>query len=247
MHPLLLGEEKKDEVGLADEQSGGNDREDDDSDNDSEELVDLPLEITQLIGEDRVFESEEELFDTLEKVGVGDLRVVLVNGKPHLVTPTHQHNSFTSQYAIEFTDFCNTMWGKWGCCSGTHKIHLLPGGSHLSSRDLDLSYWGNPRCSKKKSGSLKPTDAGSIPVVVLIQFSWKNKKKYKTEAIDDMMNRGLEHDHGSLSASRPTLGYLVKVRFSKKRTLVGAIKGSNTQDMEGLQIYRLPASWYNGC
>lgn len=146
---LPLGEEKKDEVGLTDEQVGGNDREDDDSDDDSEELVDLPPEITQLIGEDRVFESEEELFDALEKVGVGDLRVVLVDRKPRLVMVTDQHNTFTTEYAIEFHDFCNTMWGKWGCCSGTHKIHLPPGGTHLS-RDPDLSYWGYPRCSKKE-------------------------------------------------------------------------------------------------
>lgn len=237
---LPLGEEKKDEVGGTDEHGGGDDSEDDGSDGSdgSDEFGDLPPEITKLIGEDRVFESEEELLDSLAEVGVGDLRVVLVDGRPRLVMPTDQHNCFTSQYATEFTDFCNTIWGKWGFCSGTHKIHLLPGGS-FRSRDPDLSYWGYPRCSKKKSGSLKPTDEGSIPDVV-VQFSWKNQMKYEKEAIDDMMTKGLEHDHGALSTSRPTLGYLIKVKFSKKRNLPGAIKGSKTQDMEGLAVYRLP-------
>eukprot|EP00977_Amphora_coffeiformis_P024656 scaffold16595_cov232-Amphora_coffeaeformis.AAC.3 len=93
MHPAL-GEEQKDEASLTDEQGGSGEygRDDDDchndSDDNSEELVDLSPEITQLIGEDRVFESEEELFDTLEKVGIGDLRVVLVDGKPCLPQDT---------------------------------------------------------------------------------------------------------------------------------------------------------------
>ena len=56
-----------------------------------------------------------------------------------------------------------------------------------------------------------------------------------------MMNRGLETEKGPLSTTRPALGYLIQVLFSKKQTLPGAIsKGSQTQDMEGLDIYRLP-------
>ena len=78
---------------------------------------------------------------------------------------------------------------------------------------------------------------GSVPDVV-IQFSWQNKYKYEEGAIDDMMNRALEKDHGALSTTCPTLGYLIKVKFSKKRTLPGADK--KTQDMEGLDIFRLP-------
>jgi hypothetical protein len=50
----------------------------------------------------------------------------------------------------------------------------------------------------------------------------------------------LEKYHGALSTTCPTLGYLVKVRFSRKRTLVEAIKGSKIQDIVGLDIYRLP-------
>ena len=80
---------------------------------------------------------------------------------------------------------------------------------------------------------------GSLPHVV-IQFSWKNPQKYEDDAIDDMMNRAIEEDSGVLSTTLPTLGYLMKVKFSKKRTLQGGKKGSKTQDMEGLDIYRLP-------
>ena len=63
---------------------------------------------------------------------------------------------------------------------------------------------------------------------------------YEETALNDMMNLGLENEKGILSANRPRLGYLTKVRFSKKRTLQGATKGKKTQDMEGLDIYRLP-------
>jgi hypothetical protein len=74
---------------------------------------------------------------------------------------------------------------------------------------------------------------------VVIQFSWKNKKSYEEEAIDDMMNQSLETEGGPPSTIRPTVGYLVKVKFSRKRTLSGAIKGSKTQDIAGLDIYKL--------
>jgi hypothetical protein len=55
-----------------------------------------------------------------------------------------------------------------------------------------------------------------------------------------MMNRSLEVDGGPLSTIRPSVGYLIRAKFSKKRPLEGAIKGSKTQDLTGLDIYRLP-------
>ena len=230
---LSLEEEKKDgteEARIIDEKFGGNDSEDE-----CEELVDLPPEITKLIGGDRVYESDEALQEALNEAGVGDLRVVLVDGKPRLVMPSDQHNAFTSAYVQNFS----FQWGKnrWGVSSGTHKIHLPNG----RSRDPDISYWGYPRCRKDPStGVLEPINLGLGPIPdVVIQFSWQNKKAYEESAIDDMMNRGLEHDHGAPSATCPALGYLIKARFSKKRTLPSAIKGSKTQDMEGLDIYRL--------
>ena len=226
----LFEEEKKEgieeEARRVDEKRGFSDSEDED-----EELLDLPPEITSLLGKDRIYESEEALQKALEEAGVGDLRVVLVGRKPRLVMPSDQHNAFTSEYVAEFN-----YWGrnKWGFSSGTHSIHL----QNDRSRDPDISYWGYPRCSKDpQTGVLKPTNLGDGPIPdVVIQFSWKNKKKYEEGAINDMMNRGLEVDDGDPSIIRPTLGYLIKVKFSKKRTLTGAIK---TQDMVGLDIYRL--------
>ena len=38
----------------------------------------------------------------------------------------------------------------------------------------------------------------------------------------------------------PRVGYLIKVRFKKKGTLQNALKGSRTQGMGGLDLYRLP-------
>jgi hypothetical protein len=71
----------------------------------------------------------------------------------------------------------------------------------------------------------------SIPDVI-VQFSWKNKMGFEEQALDDIMTK----EGGSLSMTRPRVGYLIKVKFSKKRTLAGDKK---TQDMEGLDIYRL--------
>jgi hypothetical protein len=70
---------------------------------------------------------------------------------------------------------------------------------------------------------------GAIPDVV-IQFSWRNTFKYEQQAIDDMMNQGLEYEGGPLSKDLPRLG---KMRFSRNGKLL-------TQDLVGLDIYRLP-------
>jgi hypothetical protein len=68
-------------------------------DDECEELVVLPPEITKILVEgdrDRVYKSEEELERVLAEAGVGDLRVVLVGGKPRLVIRSDQHNAITS-------------------------------------------------------------------------------------------------------------------------------------------------------
>ena len=229
-------EEKKD--GTEEEESrriyekgGVNDSEDEDGD-ENEELFDLPPEITELLGGDHAYKSEEDLQKALDNFGVGDLRIVLVDGKPRLVMPSYQHNAFTSFYSTDF----ERRFGqnKWGFSSSTHRFRLQGD----RSRDPDLSYWGYPRCMKDENGALQPINLGkgTIPDVV-IQFSWRNKKRYEENAINDMMNRGLEVDGGSLSSERPRLGYLIKVRFSKKRRLDDT--GLKTQDLEGLDIYRL--------
>jgi hypothetical protein len=148
-----------------DEYDDNDDGEDDDEDD--EELGDLPPEIAAItIGSQR-FQTEEQLEKALEQAGFGDLRVVLVDGKPRLVMPSDQRNAVTDYFVENFS-----RWGKheWGRCSATHKIHLPNG----RSREPDLSYWGYPRCAKNWLGDLVPV-FGSVPDVI-IQFSWRNSK-----------------------------------------------------------------------
>jgi len=86
---------------------------------------------------------------------------------------------------------------------------------------------------------LGPYDDGAVPDVV-IQFSWRNKRGYEEDAIDEMMNDAVEIERGPKSMTCPRVGYLIKVRFKKKRTLRNSLKESKTQDMGGLDLYRLP-------
>ena len=211
-------------------QQEGEDCGDNESDGD-EEVVDLPPELAKLIGSQ--YQTEEQLQIDLVEAGIGDLPIILVSGKPRLIMPTDQHNSFTSEYVHNFS----ARWSRWGFCTGTHNIHLSNG----KTRHPDLSYWGYNRCEKNKQGDLNPINVarGSIPDVV-IQFSWKDKKRYEEEAIDDMMTQGLWFDGGNRSQSHPRVGYLIKAKFSKKRTLNGAVKGTKTHDLVGIDIYRLP-------
>jgi hypothetical protein len=203
----------------------------DDCEEEDEELGGLPQEVPKEIA-DSFFDKEEELQTALDEAGFGDLPVILLDGKPRLVMPSPQHNKFTRSYNAEFEKF----WAKnrWGASGESHKIFL----STNRSRDPDLSYWGYPRCAVNAKGDLQPVD-GSVPDVI-IQFSWRNTQRYEEDAINDMMNFALDEERGSISTTRPTLGYLIKVKFSKKRTLEVSINGSKTQDMEGLDIYRLP-------
>lgn len=228
----LTDEEKKDGAAEEIRCEGGQGwhSDDEEEDEDDEELGDLPPEVAEKIGKDLFFESEEELEAALTKAGFGDLPVVVLEGKPRLIMPSDQHNEFTSIYAWNFFSWARN---RWGLASATHKIHLQGG----RSRDPDLSFWGYPRCIRDDIGNLRPI-AGSIPDAI-IQFSWKNTKKYEENAINDMMNLALERRRGDLSTTRPTVGYLIKVRFSRKRKLQGAIMGSQTQDMAGLDIHRL--------
>jgi hypothetical protein len=194
-----------------------------------EELVDLPDELADL--RDTVFSTERDLLDELDKRGLGDIRVVLLNdGTARQIMPSEQHNDFTSFYVGDW--FLRT--GGLGWCSGTHKVHLSNG----RSRDPDISYWGYNRCDKHPTTGnpcFYKNDTSPIPDVV-IQFSWRNSFGYERDAIEDMLSKGLEYEGGPLSTDRPRLGYLIKMRFSKKRKIAGL----NTQDVAGLDIYRLP-------
>lgn len=229
---LQIGEEKKEATCTGREGDCNWANEDtSDEEDEIEELGDLPQSIVERIGTS--FESEEALIAALVEAGVGDLPVILLDGKPRLVIPSDQHNAFTSRYDKKFSLFAKN---RWGTSTATHKIHLSNG----TSRDPDLSYWGYPQCRRDSEGLLEPIGIakGAVPDVI-IQFSWRNKAEYEENAIDDMMNRALTRDDGD-ATTRPNVGYLIKVRFSRKRTLQGVRKGSRTQDVEGLDIYRLP-------
>lgn len=203
---------------------------DSDSEDEDEELVDLPEEILEELGKDRSFESEKDLQKALNEIGYYDLRVVLVDKKPRQVMPGPQHDSFTGHFT---NDFCVWARNKWGTCYGTSKIQLQNG----ASRDPDLSYWGYHKCTKVDSNTIEPIDHAGRPIPdVVVQFSWKNTWKYERGAINDMMNQGLESYGENRSRNCPRLGYLIKMRFSKKRRLDGGMK---TQDVIGLDIYRL--------
>lgn len=202
-------------------------------DDEDGELLKLPDELMPSLSGKREYTTEQELQDALVVAGLADLPIILVGGRALLKMPSDQHNKFTTKYVQNFF-----RWSKnsWGMCTGTHKIHMPAN----KSWDPDISYWGYPRCVKE-DGDLVPADFGSVPDVV-VQFSWKNKKWYEEKAIDDMMTKSLEKDHGTRNNSLPRLGYLIKVRFKKKRRLVSAVKGEYTQDMEGLDIYRLESN-----
>jgi hypothetical protein len=140
--------------------------------------------------------------------------------------PSDQHNNFTFIYQMKFVN----LWAnnKWGCCSATHKVHLPNG----RLRDPDLSYWGYPQCTRDADGFCwcKLNVAPSLT----LSFSLTGGTN-EEDAINDMMNRALEKANGALSTTRPALGYLIRVKRTLQR---GADK--KTQDMQGLDIYRLP-------
>lgn len=197
---------------------------------DDTELVPLTDDLKNVFG-DRKFETEEALHDFMDKEGIADVRVILVGEELYLRMPTDQHNRFTSRTIFKFA----SRHGSWGYVTGTHNVHL----STNRHREPDVSFFGAPRCVADEDGDLGPYDDGAVPDVV-IQFSWRNKRGYEEEAIDDMMNKAVEIERGPPSSTCPRVGFLIKVRFKKKRTLTGALKGSKTQDIGGLDVYRLP-------
>ena len=202
-------------------------------DEEDTELVPLPEEIAHLF-EGVHFADEEQLHGFMDQKEIADFRLLLVDGKVRLRMPTDQHNKFTGEYCSDFT----RSHGEFGYATATHNVHLL---SQTRHREPDLSFFGVSRCVRNRKGNLKPYDDGAVPDVI-IQFSWRNKRGYEEVAIDDMMTSALERERGPTTSTHPRVGYLIKVRFSKKRTLPNAVKGTKTQDMSGLDVYKLPHS-----
>jgi hypothetical protein len=204
----------------------------DDEADDDDEVKSLTPELKKVFGKNTTFDTEESLYQFMNDNGIGDCRIVLLDGKPRLVMPTDQHNAFTSETV---GDFMVLHGKKWGYATGTHNVHL----STNSRRKPDVSFFGYPRCVRNKRGVWVPYNKGAVPDVV-IQFSWRNQKGYEEQAINDMMTKSLEIERGAPSQDLPRVGYLIKVRFAKKQTLPGATKGKETQSMTGLDIYQLP-------
>lgn len=203
----------------------------DDEDSDSP-LVELPQVIAKFIegGADRRYRDEEELQSVLDKAGVGDLNIVLVDDVARLVMPKEQHNYFTTSYV---EDLIHSHYS-WALVSGTHLVHL-DAGSEKPRRMPDVNIWSYTRLEIAPSGRRTTRNDCRMPDVI-IQFSWKNQKPYEQGAIDDIMNHGLDREEGAPTRF-PRLGYLIKVILSKKRTLHN---GNPTQDLVGIHIYRQP-------
>jgi len=79
-----------------------------------EELGDLPQEVAQKL-EDRRFEDEEELQEWLDVVGIGDLSVILIHGRPRLIVPSHQRNRFSTKRHTHFRNWALGTLGTWAC------------------------------------------------------------------------------------------------------------------------------------
>lgn len=231
------GEEKKDDKGgvaspTVDFEGNVFDNESEDGEEESDFHV-LPSDVAALVGgADRRYKDEKELQEVFDQNGLGDLNVVLVDGEARLVMVKHQHNLFTSEYLQDLIE----SHGKWMKISGTNHVEIGVQGEKRI-RQPDLNFWSYKRLvydaiAKKK---ILPTDS-EIPDVV-VQFSWRNTKGYERGAIDDLMRYGLDREGGQVSQQYPRLGYLIKVKMSRKRTLVGGIM---TYDLEGVHVYRQP-------
>jgi len=197
------------------------------------ELVPLTDELKAVFGE-RKFQTEEALHDFMNQEGIADFPVILVGKALYLRMPTSQHNKFTSEVVAKFL----RRHGDYGYVTGTHNVYLAED-KEYKHREPDVSFFGAPRCVADEDGDLIPYNGDAVPDVVL-QFSWRNAGGYEEDAIDDMMNYAVETERGPATLNHPRVGYLIKVRFKKKRTLPNALEGSKTQDIGGLDVYRLP-------
>ena len=187
---------------------------------------DLPEELEFLRA--RVFDTQDELLNELERLGFGDLRVILDDdGKAYLFIPSDNHNEATSEVVRKF----NKWAADWkGCVTGEHNaiidqsypITPTPK-KQRRLRQPDVSFWGFPKCGRTANGPLKPKPAhppSNFPKLnldVVIQFCWRNKKSYEYEALNDMMIRTATVPKDT----PPRLGYLIKVRFETSRSKAG--------------------------
>ena len=220
----------------------------DEDDSEDGELVDLPKEVRKLMNQ--TFEFQDELEAKLVKLGFPDLPVVIdpKSLKARLRMTSGAHDDVTDEYARKF----NKEWGKdeWGVAvDGSTNIFIqaLPGHKE-TRRKPDIAFWGKDKCFTQRR-LLKPKNLANPPKIhatteqkervnpdVVFQFSWGNSKGYEIEAIDDMMNRV----HTSYTSHQPNnepprLGFLLKVRFKRKKR-----DSKGRKILRCLDVYRIP-------
>jgi hypothetical protein len=83
----------------------------------------------------------------------------------------------------------------------------------------------NPQLPNEQGDAVHPD--------VVFQFSWENKMKYESMALDDMMNRA-SVDPFQPNNEAPRLGFLVKIRKKEKRNSIGR------KIVTGVDLYRVP-------
>ena len=120
---------------------------------------DLPEELESL--RVRVFDTQDELLNELERLGFGDLRVILDDdGKAYLFMPSDNHNEAKSEVVRKF----NKWAADWkGCVTGEHNViidqsHPItpPPKKQRRLREPDISFWGFPKCGRTANGHPKP-------------------------------------------------------------------------------------------
>ena len=204
---------------------------DDEMSDTDDELVELPEEVLRDLGEDRIFESPGDLDDALMEIWYRPF--VWVDGKPRRPLPSRVLSWPLEYYPRDFE--YNWSYSKWGY-SQFRKLIFLQDARWCYA---DIAIRGHPRCSYKCSHicrefRIKPSNWSFSPIPdAVVQFVWKKRRAYKIQAINDMMNRGLEVERGQPSKNLPRVGYLIEARFSKKR------KRDGRRVTKGLDIYRL--------
>ena len=149
-------------------------------------------QLASLFG-DRTFDTEESLHQFMDEKGIGDFRIVLLDGKPHLVKPTDQHNMIISKLVARFTENRGMFRAHTMCI---FRRTLVVNQMYASSAALVASA--------TKMGSWNPTMA-ALSLDVVIQLSWKKKRGYDKGTMDDMMNLSLERREALRLRTAPEL------------------------------------------
>ena len=175
----------------------------------------------------RRFESLDELHDTLEELGLSDLKFKLdENG--FAVIPGRNHNSATD-YLHDKVDAWSKGWfGRWGKVCNDN-VMQVPGHTRtgrVKQREPDVAFWGYPLCEKLEDTyvpKMRPDGANfNVDPDVAFQFSYGNDWDSEEDAMNLIMVGGI-----GIGNQGPRVGFLIKVRL---------VSGNAV----GLDIYKVP-------